>query len=116
MTCARLDRAIVIAQCRSQTTVIDADRFRQSCDRMVGEDLAAVISEPGIRRGCLYQIRKCIVFRRVPSFAIEDQHGASWIVRTGEIVGDGDVTAAFVDEALAAAVDENPFIDKGLEQ
>src|SRR6266545_765635 len=115
MARARLDGAIVGFDSFDEIRAIHGERSREICDRRTGEYFAVIIHQPRIRRWCLYQIRKCIVFRRVPSFAIEDQYGAGWIVRTGEFVGDGHVSEAFVDEALTAAVDENPFVDEGIE-
>ena len=46
---------------------------------------------------------------------IEDQRCTDGIVSAGKVVGDGHIAATFVNEAFAIGIDENSFVDEGIQ-
>src|SRR6476659_7806081 len=115
MTGARLDSAIVAFDGFNKIRVIHSERSREISDCRTEEYFAFIVHQPRIWCRCLYQVRECVVFRRVPTFLVKDQDGTGDVLRARQFIGDRDVAAPLVDKAAAVTVDQYSFVDEGIE-
>ena len=115
MTGARLDGAIVAFDGFNKIRVIHSERSREISDCRTEEYFAFIVHQPRIGCRCFTKLENASSFAASQLAWSKISTAPVTFVRSRQFIGDRDVAAPLVDKAVAVTIDQNSFVDEGIE-